>query len=736
VGRRAAAVFLAVAPLGLAPGARADEGRKVTGKELMRMGFFQDFEEISLEDLLEPQLTQVETGSARPTTPEDAPGAVSLWKREEIVALGARTLMDLVPHVPGFDLTVDNLGRTRITVRGIGSAESRGGSENVLVVVDGLPLNDTLLGGATFVNLDLSLDHARQVEFLRGPAAALYGDGALAGVIRVVSEDTTDFMGTEVAAGVGSFDSQHLVLRSGGLLGSVKISGYLRLDRTDGPRRDVPADAQTLADADRAAEGLPPISLAPGRATDGGRTFEAAYAFALREWTFSFRSRTEKSDGFIGAADALGRQTELNHSQLALAVGYARAFSPARRLESHFTFLRTSLSDLLEIYPSGYRVTGDFGSITFGEPGASGGVFEQLSLNERRFELGGSYEADLSGGHKLTAGASLRHQDTFDLEANANLDLRTFEPIIPTTPGESLAPLPGAVPEAERTTASLFAEDAWTIDERWSVTGGLRFDHLSDHGARLSPRLALVGRLPGAAGADGLGMKLLYGRAFRAPTFREQVFDLPGGRGNPALEPVVADELELALSYSKGRLRLEAHPFLSFVKGPITAGPGTLAAVRAAATPQFENGPDTKVAGLELVARGGFGVDGSYFGSYTLQSAKVKDTDQRLAGVPRHLLSLGVTFGIRGKATVTPSLLVRSDRPRAAGSSRTEVPGWAVASLAVRVPRVFRTVDVEAVLQNMFDEDYHDPSLDVPESVPGDYPRPGRRLLVRASLRF
>jgi iron complex outermembrane receptor protein len=725
------AVFLlALFPLGSARAEPPEGGRKVSGKELMKTGFFQDFAEISLEDLLEPQGTRVEVASARPVAPELAPGAVSVYKAEDIRNLGARSLGDLLRLVPGFDVTIDNLGRSRLTVRGIGSSRAQGGSDLVLILLDGVRLNEEVVGGATLVNLDLPLDHARQVEVLRGAASALYGDAAVAAVINIVSQTTDDFMGSEAGIGLGSYWTQTYALRSAGVLGKVKISGYLRFGKTDGAQRRIPADAQTIADEERALSGLPPISLAPGPATDGRKSLDASYAFAYHEWSFAFRSKSEQSDGFVGAADALGRQNDLNNNQLSLDLGYTRSFKRLGAFRTRATFARSEIRDLLEIYPSGYQLTGAFGSLTFGVPGGDGGVFLQDSINERRFELTAAVDPEIGEQHRLSLGAGLRYTTTFDLEANANLDLRNLTPVVASDEGSSLAPLPGAVTDRSRTTASLQAEDVWRASDRLSVTGSLRFDHLSDVGGTLSPRLALVGSLP----APGLGFKLLYGRAFRAPTFRELAFNLPGGRGNPDLVPVKADELELALSFARQRTRLEAHPFLNFVRDLIVPTGNPTGDLEVGITTPFVNRPRLKTAGVELLARQGVGVDDSLFFNYTYQDATDRTTGEKAPGIPSHLLNLGATFHLDGRFSATPILTVRGGRPRIAGDPRPPVDAYAVFSLSVRARNLWRTLEVVAAAENLFGKDYRDPSPLA--GVPGDYPRPGARVLVHASLRF
>lgn len=720
-----ALVFLLFLGPGLVPAAAPQDPKKVrTIKTEDLEGFGErDISEIDIGELIGEQ-SEVSVASLNPATREDAPGSVTVFKSDEIRNLGARNLLELLRFVPGFDVTFDNLGRARIAVRGIGSTTSRGGSENVLVLYDGVRLNEDVNGGATALNLEIPLDHALRVEVLRGPGAAVFGDGALAAVVSIVSQTTEEFLGTEAGLGFGSFATQQYSLRSGGILGKLKISGFIRFADTDGAREAVPQDAQTAADRDRVAAGLLPISVAPGAARDDVRHLDAAYAFSTERWTFSFRTKSDRSDGFIGAADNLGRQTQLNTSQLGVDVSYARPLEGVGDLKIRAGFLRSEIRDLLEIYPSGYRVEGDFGSLTFGEPGGNGGVFEQTSFNSRRLDFAGSVARELAPSHRFAGGLALRHDTTYDLEANANLDLRTLTPVDPP-PGSSLAALSGAVVACDRTTVSLYAEDVWKAHSKLTVTGGLRFDHLSDLGGTLNPRLALVGAV-----RDNVGLKLLYGRAFRAPTFRELAFDLPGGTGNPDLRLVKADELELAVSWQRTRLRLEAHPFLSIVRDtvvlPSLPAPGV--------STTFTNASGVRSVGFELVASGSFGVSNSFVASYTFQDPKDRETGEQVPGLPRSLLSLAANLDIRARVTVTPSLLVRSGRPRAAGDLREDVPGYAIFGVTARAKSLWRTLEVALSLDNLFGKDYEDPSFR--DGVPGDYPRPGTRMLVHASFKF
>ena len=80
--------------------AETPKARKVSVKDLE--GFGKDINEIDLEKMLEEQQSKTGVASARPTTVDDAPGAVTIFKAEDIANLGARTLLELLRFAPGF----------------------------------------------------------------------------------------------------------------------------------------------------------------------------------------------------------------------------------------------------------------------------------------------------------------------------------------------------------------------------------------------------------------------------------------------------------------------------------------------------------------------------------------------------------------------------------------------------------------------------------------------------------
>jgi hypothetical protein len=93
-----------------------------------------------------------------------------------------------------------------------------------------------------------------------------------------------------------------------------------------------------------------------------------------------------------------------------------------------------------------------------------------------------------------------------------------------------------------------------------------------------------------------------------------------------------------------------------------------------------------------------------------------------------------VILAFRERYTVTPTLQLRSGRPRAPFDPRPDTEGVALLGVSARGKDLFglRGFGADLLLNNLFDEDYFDPA----PLVPGDYPRPGIRVLGRVSYRF
>ncbi len=143
------------------------------------------------------ELPDVISPSRRPQARTATPASVSVITAAELMRLGVRTVGEALRFLP--EVTVRDFGGPgalqEISIRGTGSP-------HVLVLVDGVPINSAALGIAQ-VNT-IPVDNVERIEVLRGPFSAIYGSGALGGVINIVTRSAPLRRARAGAAGLGT----------------------------------------------------------------------------------------------------------------------------------------------------------------------------------------------------------------------------------------------------------------------------------------------------------------------------------------------------------------------------------------------------------------------------------------------------------------------------------------------------------------------------------------------------
>jgi len=132
---------------------------------------------------IEPGMYEtVVTASRKEVERFEASRSIETVREEEIEEVQARTVTEVLEEVPGVHMQRTN--------GGAGSAYLRGltGPENLLLV-DGIRFNNTTFrtGPTQYVNV-VQPFLLERVEVLRGPSSVRYGDGAMGGVIHLVTK--------------------------------------------------------------------------------------------------------------------------------------------------------------------------------------------------------------------------------------------------------------------------------------------------------------------------------------------------------------------------------------------------------------------------------------------------------------------------------------------------------------------------------------------------------------------
>jgi outer membrane receptor protein involved in Fe transport len=211
-------------------------------------------EQSQLTDVRLVPLREVTAVSRYSETIDDAPSSVSVIEPQELRAFGYPTIAEALRGQRGVYLSTDR-SYFSAGIRGLGEPNDYG--NRVLVLSDGQPLNDNLLN-SSYIGSDgrVDLHDVERIEVVRGPGSLLYGTGAFSGVVNLVTRPRDE--PSHVHGGFGAYDDRALHGRVGfhynfardkGMWASVSAArsdGFdlaIRLKDPDASPRDVTATA-------------------------------------------------------------------------------------------------------------------------------------------------------------------------------------------------------------------------------------------------------------------------------------------------------------------------------------------------------------------------------------------------------------------------------------------------------------------------------------------------------------
>ena len=215
--------------------------------------------------------------------------SIDVLERAQIDALPARSVSDVLARALGVDLQARSAAQADVAIRGASF-------EQVLVMVDGVPVNDDQTGHF-HLDLTVPLDAVERIEVLRGPASALYGSSAVGGVINVVTRRALREVNARAQG--GSFGAAAFALDAAGSAAGATARISAEHDRADGHR---PGTDHRITQARVAIDA--PVARSALRAEAGfaARDFGANYFYA----PFNSYEETRAATGSLSWRSAPG----------------------------------------------------------------------------------------------------------------------------------------------------------------------------------------------------------------------------------------------------------------------------------------------------------------------------------------------------------------------------------------------------------------------------------------------
>lgn len=704
-----------VAALAAAAGALALQAATAATAATLRIESDEDLLEAAYGDR---SVIRLATGERQ--TVRRAPAVASVITAADIEAMGARDLSEVLAAVPGLHIGLTHIDYApHFVFRGIQSDFN----PQTLLLLDGVPLTTLFIGNRGLYWGGFPVHDIARIEIVRGPGSALHGADAYAGVINLVMRSADSLQGNRIGLGIGSFGTREAWWQHGQRLGPVQAALSLHLGRTDGHRRVVERDAQSALDAVFGTR----ASLAPGPLNVGYEAADARLELSHGRWrwqtAYLLRDQVQTGAGVSAALDPVGRgfsQRTLNsltltdqplaeHWQLGLAISW----------QSYTQYHRQPV----QLFP----------------PGAFGGLFPQGMVGApNTWERQGRAAASLSytgfSGHRWRLGLGAEHLDLYRTQEFKNFAVAATGPLagVPVPLGDGrVVEMPVAesfLAPHQRRVAYAYLQDEWALAKDWTLTGGIRRDHFSDAGSTTNPRLGLVWN----ASYD-LTAKLLYGQAFRAPSFNElHSINNPVTRGTPGLRPETIRTLEASLAWdADAALHTQLSLFRYRMREIIRTVPDGGASVGRS----FQNVGAQSGHGAEAEFRWAPSRTLTISGHLAWQRATDDLTGQAAADAPHRVAWLHADWRVAGDWRLGAQLRHVADRRRAFGDPRPPVADYTLLDLALRSPTFDERWQVTLSVANVGNADAREPSL-VGVNLPGDLPLAPRSVRLGLTVAF
>ncbi|EEO28098.1 TonB-dependent receptor domain-containing protein [Oxalobacter paraformigenes] len=520
-------------------------------------------------------------------------------------------------------------------------------SRHLLVLLDGVPIQDSLGAGSTELLSHIQPDQIDHIEVVRGNVSSIYGSGAIGGVIQIFTKQGTGKPAAHVFAEYGSHDTVKL---GAGVSGKTEAGTGFALSvtryKTNGfSAMNSSKDSTVNPDDDRDRN----VSVNAALSQRLDRDHEIGARLYMYDARFDF-------DGQSGI-----------HEE---ADGKSKQWTTALYSKNRFT--RDWLSTLTFSYNSIERhanvLDGDW--VDYGY-GPSNNDYRSRYRSETKL-LQWENRLALSSDWTLTAGMDLGTENGYVSNRNLNLSYGSYSMNVDRDKYSAYAGLLGNV-------------------GAHSLQANVRYDHVEDAGSDTTGFLGYGYELTPS-------WKLLasVSTSFLAPTL-DQLYN-PEWGGNEDLESERSTNYEAGIQYARGKDLIRLSVFEWHTRHLISYSAGKYMNVNRAKSTGVELNMSTDILGVDVGA------------NLTWQNPRNRETDAKLDRRAEIFGSLNVSKTL-GKWYLGGDLLFTGHRPDKYYDANTysnvdvTLPSFTLVNLNARYD-IDKNVSLYARIENLFDKDY------------------------------
>ncbi len=533
----------------------------------------------------------------------------------------------------------------------------------------------------------IDIDLIERVEIVRGPSSTIYGTNAFFGVINIITRTPEDVGGAEIEANAAEYDTyqgrasfgQKFENGSELLISGTKFS-------SDGQQNLYFPEFDSSETNNGMAQNL-----------DGE---DGISLFGHMKW-----DEISVETGFVDRnkdVPTAAFDTEFNDPQFKTSdsrffanVSYDGELSEKTRL-------------VARVYYDWYEYNGNY-PYDYAEEDDSEPFFvtNRDEARAERYGVQAHIVTSVIEGHKIIVGTEGRYDFNVDQE---NFDIDPEYQYLDTHNDDSLA--------------AIYLQDDITLLDWLHLNVGTRYDHYDRAGLAWSPRAGLVART-----AEDSAIKLLYGRAFRAPNLFELYYlDAETQKAPGSLSPETIDTYELIYEQhidQKTRYTLSSYYYTieDLISQTIDAQDDLLV---------YQNLDKVNAFGFEGEFEKRWHDGWSIKSSYSYQRAEDDFNNRQLSNSPQHMWKTHFVTPLIKEKLFSGFELIYLDARKTL--SRASTDSYWLANLTLSTDNIFPGLDLSTSIYNLFDVDYGDPAST--EHRQDQIPALGRTWRVQLTYRF
>lgn len=515
---------------------------------------------VDLEDLI---YLGVSVATKKVESIHQAPGVISVITAEDIARTPSETLYDVIKSIPGVTVSESFFGYTSLAFRGVKESHY---NNRTLLLLNGTPIRDATVGTHWLEAIPVNI--IKKIEIIRGPGSVLYGTGAFAGVISVITKSATDIMEVGVTAGSKTTTNGELTLGMKFEMVDFLVGGSY--NQHQGYKVDAVDETGITAqlgyyDLDQDAY-----------ENDFYNLFGNISAGDFRLDIYHFKQEKDK----FGIVPVHAMTGEVETSASGSTLHYEKKLEEVQ-LNARVHYAISSYDGYMDSF-AGTEIDMKYSGAKYG------------------MDVDGIYE--IWSAAFVSAGISYERQATdpyefYDLALNESHWASAF------------------LSDYTADDISVYSQVEFGMLEKLKVVGGVRYNNNSEYGGTYVPRVSMV-----YLATEKLFVKLLYGSAFRNPTFFEKYVNTRNVLyGDPDLNPERIATLELSADWSvaKQGLRLTLFGLKTddMIGRIVTYQSGDIPAITeledresdttpSRATPGYGNAEGQRIYGVEFDIRG------------------------------------------------------------------------------------------------------------------------------------